>query len=357
MARPVNSFKFNLNAKSDWTDVPTWTEMSVPVPLQLDPGFLAMLPPAAARFAAHQAPPVARAPVAGTEEVISFDMTETIDGGGLNALRSAPAGGVVTAGTGTNARLMTTYTSGAIGKYNVTVNFEGVTSQSTGGWTPALQGTFVGAAERISKLIVGDVPPVVMNGRKIDDIQITASLADIDGSGGILGQAGVTSIRATSKLPSTGLMRFDTADAQRYLGMGLFDEIVTHEMMHCVGYGTLWKINGLIAGSNFIGQHAVDAFNDLVDEYAATHGGSMTLGNGTVLFKDLVPLETSGGSGTAGSHWSENVFNTEMMTGYLDTAAVNGSVVAPLSAMTMASLRDLGYMTGDVGATDAFRLV
>jgi hypothetical protein len=350
-------FKLNANGVADWTDVPAWTEMSVPVPLQLDPGFLAMLPPAAAQSVTHQAPPVARTPGEAGEEVIAFDMTETIDGGGLSALRSAPFGGVVTVGTGTNARLMTTYTSGAVGKYNVTVNFEGVSSQSTGGWTSALQGTFVGAAERISKLIVGDVPPVVINGRKIDDIHITATLAEIDGAGGILGQAGMTSVRAISMLPSTGLMRFDTADAQRYLGMGLFDEIVTHEMLHCIGYGTLWKAKGLVAGNNFIGQHAVAAYNDLVDAYAATHNGSTTLANGTVLFKDLVPLETSGGAGTAGSHWSENVFNTEMMTGYLDTAPVNGTAVAPLSAMTMASLRDLGYMTGDGGATDAFRLV
>ena len=252
---------------------------------------------------------------------------------------------------------MTTYTSGAVGKYNVTVNFQGVSGHITGGWTPAMQGTIVAAAERISKLIVGDLPPVVANGKKIDDIQITATMTEMDGTGGVLAQAGMTAVRDISKLPYTSLMRFDTADAQRYLNMGLFDEIVTHEMMHCVGYGTLWKSMGLISGTNYTGQNAVSAFNNLVDEYAASHDGSMRLENGAVLFKDLVPLETSGGAGTAGCHWSENIFNTEMMTGYLDTAPVNGSAVAPFSGMTMASLRDLGYMTGDIGATDSFRLV
>ncbi len=288
-------------------------------------------------------------PEVNTSGTIGFN-----DGGGLNWLRSAPIGGAVTP---SSSRLMTTYTSGAVGKYNVAVHFDGVSNQSTGGWTSAMQQVIVSVSERISKLIVGDLPPVVVNGRKVDDMQITAMLTDIDGAGGILGQAGMTAIRPTSLLPYTGVMRFDTADVQRYLATGLFDEIVTHEMLTCVGYGTLWKAKGLVAGTNFIGPHTVAAYNDLVDEYAATHGGSMTLANGTVLVKDLIPLEIAGGAGTAGQHWSENVFNTELMTGFLDSAAANGSVVAPLSAMTMASLRDLGYMTGDAGATDAFRLI
>lgn len=48
------------------------------------------------------------------------------------------------------------------------------------------------------------------------------------------------------------------------------------------------------------------------------------------------PIETNGGAGTAGSHWDEACFNTELMTGYTD-------VNMPLSKMTAASLEDLGY--------------
>lgn len=355
MTRPVNSFKLNANFVSDWADAPAWTDLSTPVPLLLDPGFAATVA-AAAAVAPVVAMPAA-APLEAEDTVIGVDMTEDMDAAEYTSLRSAMGGAVATVGATAATRLLTTYTSGAVGKYNVTVNFEGVTGQSAGAWTSALQNTFIGAAERISKVIVGDLPSVTVNGRKIDDIQINASLATIDGVGGVLGQAGMTAVRATSHLPSAGLMRFDSADAQRYLNMGLFDEIVTHEMMHCVGYGTLWKSMGLISGTNYTGRNAVSAFNDLVDEYAATHDGSMRLQNGAVLFKDLVPLETTGGAGTAGCHWSENIFNTEMMTGYLDTAPANGSAVAPFSGMTMASLRDLGYMTGDIGATDSFRLV
>jgi Leishmanolysin len=299
-------------------------------------------------------PVAGRAPVQAGEQASTQGIPGTINSAVPSSLRSAMSGDAVPLPTG---RLMTTYTSGAVGKYNVTVNFQGVSGHITGGWTPAMQGTIVAAAERISKLIVGDLPPVVANGKKIDDIQITATMTEMDGTGGVLAQAGMTAVRDISKLPYTSLMRFDTADAQRYLNMGLFDEIVTHEMLTCLGVGTLWKAKNLVAGANFIGPHTIAAYNDLVDEYAATHGGSLTLGNGTVLFKDLVPLETSGGAGTAGSHWSENIFNSELMTGYLDTVPSNGTVPAPLSAMTLASLKDLGYVTGEVGATDAFRLI
>ena len=356
MTPPVKFLKLSDSFAFDWADFPAWTDMAAPVPLLLDPGFDHIVP-AGGPAVAYTDVKTAHAPAEHEEDVIELDMTETIDDHGMSALRSAVIGSDGDIGGAAGTRLMTTYTSGAVGKYNVTVNFQGVSSLSTGGWTSSIQNAFVGAAERISKMIVGDLPSVMLNGRKIDDIQITASMKAIDGVGGVLGQAGMTAVRATSMLPSSGAMIFDTADAQRYLGMGLFDEIVTHEMLHCVGYGTLWTAKGLVTGTNFIGQKTVEAFNALVDEYAASHEGSLTLPNGAVLFKDLVPLETTGGAGTAGSHWSEKVFNTEMMTGYLDLAAANGTAVAPLSAMTMASLQDLGYMTGDLGATDSFRLV
>ena len=51
-----------------------------------------------------------------------------------------------------------------------------------------------------------------------------------------------------------------------------------------------------------------------------------------------VPVETGGGSGTAGSHWLESTFKNELMTGYL-----NG-VPGQLSSITGGSLADLGYV-------------
>src|SRR5690606_3350133 len=50
-----------------------------------------------------------------------------------------------------------------------------------------------------------------------------------------------------------------------------------------------------------------------------------------------VPVEDQGGSGTRLSHWRESVFGAEVMTGWIN-AGFN-----PLSAITIAALRDMGY--------------
>jgi hypothetical protein len=272
---------------------------------------------------------------------LSLDLTDEVD----HVVGYAPSAVALAATAG--GKLLTTYTSGSAGKYNITVNFSGT-------WTTQLQQVFVDAANRISAIVVGDLPDVVVRGVRIDDVAIDASLKAIDGVGGILGQAGATSVRSGSYLPATAIMQFDSADAQSYYNAGLFDEIVTHEMLHSIGVGSIWGAKGLVSGASFLGKEAVKAYNALVDQYSSTHGGSLKLGNGTVLKKDLVPLETGGGAGTAGSHWSENVFKEELMTGYLN--AGSGPTPDPLSAMTAASLKDLGYQVSSSAPVDAYAL-
>jgi hypothetical protein len=62
-----------------------------------------------------------------------------------------------------------------------------------------------------------------------------------------------------------------------------------------------------------------------------------------------VPLETGGGAGTAGSHWSESVFGSELMTGFIS------GVPDPLSTVTVGDLKDMGY-TVNYSAADAYTL-
>jgi hypothetical protein len=50
-----------------------------------------------------------------------------------------------------------------------------------------------------------------------------------------------------------------------------------------------------------------------------------------------VPVENSGGLGTVATHWREQVFGNELMTGFI---AAQGN---PLSRITLGSLQDLGY--------------
>ena len=63
-----------------------------------------------------------------------------------------------------------------------------------------------------------------------------------------------------------------------------------------------------------------------------------------------VPVEDTGGAGTRDGHWRESVFNTELMTGFLDAQQLN-----PLSDITIASLEDVGY-TINPDAADAFTI-
>ena len=276
------------------------------------------------------------APADIQDEIILADMTAEIEHHTIGALTAATTAKIGAAVSPIATR--TSYTSGATGAYNVTLQFKG-------GWTVALQEVFITAANRISATIIGDVKSVKVGSQQVDDIVISAELKAIDGAGGILGQAGPTALRVGTFLPATAMMRFDSADAAAYHALGMFDEIVTHEMMHAVGIGSIWANKALLSGAGFIGPNATAEYAKLVDAYAANNGGSTTLANGTKLTKGAVPIETTGGAGTARAHWSEAVFDSEMMTGWLDTAKPGSAMVAdPLSALTTAWLKDLGYI-------------
>lgn len=178
-----------------------------------------------------------------------------------------------------------------------------------------------------------DLPPV------IDDVIIDIRIVSIDGEGGVLGQAGPSCFNTSNEMPLTGMMEFDEADVAE-LGVDRFRDVIRHEMGHVLGIGTLWDMTGLggsrkvISGSGtgnptFTGARAVAEWSAL--------GGS-----------GKVPVEATGGAGTAYSHWRETTFDSELMTGWLDTTS-------PASALTIASLADMGYHV-DLSAADAYSL-
>ena len=96
-------------------------------------------------------------------------------------------------------------------------------------------------------------------------------------------------------------------------------------MGHVLGIGTIWDRKGLLkdAGKNtvrFTGTNARREYGKLLKKKAAD-----------------VPVENTGGPGTADGHWRESVFRNELMSGFI--AAPNN----PLSRVTVASLQDMGY--------------
>lgn len=163
----------------------------------------------------------------------------------------------------------------------------------------------------------------------VDDLLIDAQIVNIDGPGGVLGQAGPCLVRSSDGLPIYGIMQFDAADAASLEASGQLTDTIVHEMGHILGIGTIWANKGVVTGAGganpvYTGRAALGQWQEL--------GGT-----------GLIPVENSGGAGTADSHWRETTFRTELMTGYL-----NGT--NQLSAMSAASLADLGYGIDLAGA-------
>jgi hypothetical protein len=211
-----------------------------------------------------------------------------------------------------------------------------------GGLTTAQKNAFKTAANRWSKVIVGDLPDVVVNGQVIDDVLIEASGVAIDGPGGILGQAGPTHLRPASAgaakfIPAKGRMQFDTADLANMQANGTLNDVITHEMGHVLGIGTIWSAKGLLAGSS--GNNPTFTGTNAKKEYGTLKGSGPS----------AVPVENTGGPGTKNSHWRETVFRNELMTGFV------AGPPNPMSRLTVASLKDLGYVV-DLTKAEAYSL-
>lgn len=190
----------------------------------------------------------------------------------------------------------------------------------------------------------GDQADACDTGEKgIDDLLVVVRVEDIDGSGGTLARAGPCLARTDASgnftTPISGIVELDRSD----LGNSQLETIVVHEVGHVlgIGIGALegWGSNRNLADSRdpyFGGSHADSAFREELD--------------GQAYLSDGVPLENIGGAGTAGGHWRELNFETELMTGFLNPGVDN-----PLSVVSLAALEDIGFET-DPGSAEPYGL-
>ena len=211
--------------------------------------------------------------------------------------------------------------SGEVPGFQISVEYTGSVRQS-------IKDACDWAAERWSQVITGDLPGVFdSQGVYVDDLRITVQeglLGGGDGPGRTLANAGPNQFRSgAAGLPwaaRAGIDPYDASDLQ-------LKNIVLHEFGHALGFG----ISGIgaptfysrfVVGDGFTGPNALREYNSLF-------GGTAT----------SVPLETGGGAGTAGAHWLDSVFKTELMTGYSEVAGV----AMPLSVITVGAMQDIGY--------------
>ena len=214
-------------------------------------------------------------------------------------------------------------------------NFD-ITLRFAEGMTDEQKAYFEVAAARWEAIIKKDMPSVTgtipanayfpaFTGT-IDDIMIDARIGVMDGPGKVLGSAGPRFARTSDWLTTNGLMNFDVEDIDYLIGLGLFDEVIVHEMGHVLGIGTLWNLTGIRALR--VGAVAVDP------RFVGKHANLQYAEIGGI---GLLQVENTGGGGTAGAHWREATYKNELMTGYLNLG------VNPVSRFTAGSLRDLGY--------------
>ncbi len=211
---------------------------------------------------------------------------------------------------------------------------------------------FTRAVDRINAIIVGQVAPVVLSNfvvatscvasgptlnETLNGLLIYATVEPIDGPGAVLGSAGPCYTRTSDSLSLIGRMRFDIADLDNMVINGTLEAVVLHEMLHVIGVGTLWALKGKRFG---LAPTTTPFFTGALAKAACINEaqGAAVCGGG-VPIEDCVGIPGCG-QGTINSHWKELTFRTELMTGYVSSAALGN----PFSKMTIQSLADLGYV-------------
>jgi hypothetical protein len=211
---------------------------------------------------------------------------------------------------------------------------------------PTQQALFITASQRLEAIITGDVqnvqatdidlndfcgiPDQPPRTEVIDDVIIYSSIDSIDGPNNILAQAGYCVFRSATggSFPAVGVMMFDEDDLNTITGSGSLQDVITHEMLHVLGFGTLWQEKNLLTGAGGVDPRFTGTEARIACQAA---GGTITCGSSVPVEGNTAP------PGTRDGHWRESTFNTEMMTGFIDQPPI------AISAITIGSLDDLGY--------------
>ncbi len=229
-------------------------------------------------------------------------------------------------------------------------------------FSPSVAAAFAAAEALWEQIIYGDQSNVLINNTNacglgatisetVDDIIILARFDSIDGPANILGQAGACSIRGSNGLTIYGQMVFDTADLG-LIGSNL-DAVIVHEMGHVLGFsaGIFNSQSGVtnqIQCAQMVSAPGLDSHFNCTQVGAQNYaraafdsigGTSYTGGNKVPLENCVAGVPANCGAGTLYSHWRELTFFNELMSGYYNGSAPSN----PLSVLTIAAMRDIGY--------------
>ena len=201
-----------------------------------------------------------------------------------------------------------------------------------------------------------DLPNAILV--QLTRLTIFCSTPVLDGPGGVLGAASVTSMLTfeggtlfapkSYSVSTGGTLVLDLEDLPGLVSDGILETVIAHEIAHAMGMGSLWVDNDLIAPVGGVGlvQYTGGKY--------ALRGHRLETNNPIAPF---VAIEQRGGGGTALSHWADlppffnQVFTParkkEIMTGFAcDVVPSTGEVICAekfVSNATWGSFADLGY--------------
>ena len=190
---------------------------------------------------------------------------------------------------------------------------------------------------------VGDDVPSIY----VDDILIYFEISNIDGVSGRLGQASWCMLDR-NYMPRVAYITLDAADVKYMISKGTFENVLVHEIAHCLGFGTAWELQTMLG--TYLRQYITprnqpSPWYFTQPESRIGHAEVMGL---PAAAGDYPEIDSSGLSGTSRGHWSDTRYNPELMTGYITSSH------QPLSVLTLRSLMDIGYQV-DLSQADEFR--
>lgn len=270
-----------------------------------------------------------------------FNMGNPFGGGG-----GRPGGGGGDDGGGGGGTVEATYTSGTLDTgfddkitvdtnrgtsdpFNFQIEFVGNGSDWNTSIATTIQGYVEAAAEFLSSVIAygftDDDNGLKSDGTEfvLDDLYVEVKL-ETGALGGEVASANIYAANdwdgnVTAETPAGATLTIDLADAASLDALGVLDDTILHEMIHALGFGTLWDVAG----------------NDLTTK---SKGNLVYTGTeATTLYGDNIPVEGGGGRGTSGGHWDEVALDAELMTGIVEQTDT-----MYLADFSLASLEDLG---------------
>ena len=291
---------------------------------------------------------------AGGGSINPAQLTTDVSGNAVGAMWRLGKTDVPQAATATSTSFSTLASATITTAYNAEVRFFGPPP------SPEAMGAFTAAAARIRAMVIGDVPDIdfslgagqdlsgcgisgVVLHEIVDDVFIYATVISIDGPGKILASAGPCVVRVgPNNTPGTrhavvGRMTFDADDIAGLVTSGRLNDVVLHEMMHVLGFGTIWTSSSRIGGVLLTGG---GTDNPRYIGPLATAACAGVGGTGTACAAGVAVEGLPAGSGTADAHWREATFDSEIMTGFVEAVGV----ATPLSAMTIQSFSDEAYV-------------